>query len=58
MIATCNEKIILRKIFVSEKRLSDIDFKRSKKALVCMENKLINSDNNMLLMLLIKLMLL
>ena len=27
---TCDEKIILRKIFVSEKRLSDIDLKRLK----------------------------
>ena len=25
---TCDEKTILRKIFVSEKRLSDIDLKR------------------------------
>ena len=33
MVITCDEKIILEKILVSEKELNDINFERLKKAL-------------------------
>ena len=42
-------KIILKKIFVSEKELSDINFEISKHALVCIKNNFIDSDDNIYL---------
>ena len=42
-------KIMLRKILVSEKELSGINFKRLKIALKYMKNNLTDSDNNMYL---------
>ena len=49
MVTTCGENIMLRKILVSEKELSDINFKRFEKSLVYMQNNLIASDTNMYL---------
>ena len=49
MVITSDEKVILRKIMVSEKELSDINFKRLEKALVYIKNNLFDSDNNMYL---------
>ena len=48
MIATCNKKIMLKIILVSEKELSDINFERLKQALVYITN-LIDSDSNIYL---------
>ena len=49
MIITGNEKIMLEKILVSEKELSDINFQRMKNTLVYIKNNLIDSDDNMYL---------
>ena len=49
MQITCDEKIMLRKILVSEKNLSDINFERLEKSLVHMKNNLTDSDNDMYL---------
>ena len=49
MVATCNKKIMLKIILVSEKELSDINFERLKKALVYINNNLIDSDSNIYL---------
>ena len=40
---------MLKEILVSEKQLTDINFKRLKKALRYKKNNLIHSDNNMYL---------
>ena len=49
MVATCNKKIMLRIILVSEKELSDINFERLKQALVYINNNSIDSDSNIYL---------
>ena len=49
MVITCDEKIMRRKILVSERELSAINFKRLEKALMYIKNNLINSDNKMIL---------
>ena len=49
MIITGNEKIMLEKILVSEKELSDINFQRMKNTLMYIKNNLIDSDDNMYL---------
>ena len=49
MIKKGNEKIMLEKILVSEKELSDINFQRMKNTLVYIKNNLIDSDDNMYL---------
>lgn len=49
MVATCNKKIMLRIILVSEKELSDINFERLKQALVYINNNSIDSDGNIYL---------
>ena len=49
MIITGNEKIMLEKILVSGKELSDINFQRMKNTLVYIKNNLIDSDDNMYL---------
>ena len=49
MIITGNEKIMLEKILVSEKELSDINFQRMKNTLVYIKINLIDSDDNMYL---------
>ena len=43
------KKIMLEKILVSEKELSDINFQRMKNTLVYIKNNLIDSDDNMYL---------
>ena len=49
MVITCDKKIMLRKILVFEKELSDINFERLKKALIYIKDNLIDSDENMYL---------
>ena len=49
MVATCNKKIMLKIILVSEKELSDINFETLKQALVYINNNLIDSDSNIYL---------
>ena len=49
MIITGNEKKKKKKILVSEKELSDINFQRMKNTLVYIKNNLIDSDDNMYL---------
>ena len=49
MIIICDQKIMLRKILVSEEELTDINSERLKKALIYVKNNLIDSDNNICL---------
>ena len=43
MVVTCDEKIVLTKIFTSEKELSDINFERLKKSAIYI--KIIDFDD-------------
>ena len=45
MVITCDEKIMLKEILLSEKGLSDINFERLKNVLVYIKNNLIDSDD-------------
>ena len=38
MVVACDEKIVLRKIVILEKELSDINFKRLKKSMIYIKN--------------------
>ena len=49
MVITYHENIMLRKTLISEKELSDINFQSLEKVLICIENNLIDSDDNMYL---------
>ena len=49
MVITYHENIMLRKTLISEKELSDINFQSLEKILICIENNLIDSDDNMYL---------
>ena len=49
MVITYHENIMLRKKLISEKELSDINFESLEKVLICIENNLIDSDDNMYL---------
>ena len=47
MVMTSDEKIMLEKILLSEKKLGEINFKRLKNALVYIKNNLTDSDDSM-----------
>ena len=49
MVITRDEKIMLKKLLVSEKELSDINCERLKKALIYIKNNLIDSNNDIYL---------
>ena len=49
MVITCDEKKVFKKILVSEKELSDVNFEWLKKTLRYIENNLIYYGNNMYL---------
>ena len=47
MVITCDKKIVLKEILVSEKELSDINFERLKNVLAHVKISSIDSDDNM-----------
>ena len=49
MVKLFHEKIMIKRILVSEKELTDINLERLKNALVYITNNLINYDDNMYL---------
>ena len=49
MLVTCDEKLLIRKILIYEKKLSDVKFERLKKVLIYIKNNLIDYNNNMYL---------